>query len=56
MSVRKQKPVFGKLCGDLGNFTGEFLRGVWKGMGPDVRKKSEREENTSSGRRRSKRQ
>jgi len=45
--VRKQKPIFGKLFGDLGNFTGEFLRGVWKGMGPDIRKKSRGGNNTS---------
>ena len=32
----------------LGNFTKEFLSGVWKGMGPDITKRRDNDKPSSS--------
>lgn len=32
----------------LGNFTKEFLSGVWRGMGPDITKRRENANKSSS--------
>jgi len=38
----------------LSKFTGEFLSGVWDGMGPDIRRKSDKANNSVGGRKRRK--